>query len=260
MNAEIEKEFKNTCRILLGTELPGMLDEYGEWLGRHVPLPYPAKSMLSGNEVWLPPPLNYAGKKFNLSKVVSMDEMGKLPKSPFRPDELMGADLGGMIAKFVKPVSVCCGNFRYQTHMNVEKCSGAGGGMNLYYSEDAYLDIKNIAYCNYVLCSSNLFGCHAVPQSSFCIHAYNSVNLSRCFEVDGCSRSSGLMFCHNCENIQDGLFCFNAKNLRNAVGNQEVGRERYIEIKKMVLAKALEELSAMKALGLDIYCLGCGGS
>lgn len=254
---ELEDGFRKTCRILLGAELPGLLDDYGPWLGGHVPLPYPARSMLSGREVWMPPPLNYAGRRFDTSRIFSMEEMGALPKSPFRPEEILGADLASIAGRFSRPVAFSCGNFRYQEHRNVDKCSGAGGGMNVYYSEDAYLNIKNIAFCNYVLCSTNLFGCHAGPQSNFCIHAYNSVNLSRCFEVDGCSRSSDLMFCHNCENVHDGLFCFNAKNLRNAVGNREVGREKYIQIKRMLLARAMGELKERKTLELDIYDLGC---
>lgn len=258
MIPELEIEFKKTCKLLLGSELPGSMDEYAKWLGRRVPLPYVGKSAISGKDVWLAPPLAFANKKFNLSKIISMEEMDQKTDSPFKPSDLKNADLETIAKNLVKPVSFYCGNYRYKTYMNVEKCSGAGAGVNLYYSEDAYIDIKNIGYCNYVLSSTNLFGCHAVPQSNFCIHAYNSVNISRCLEVDGCSNSSDLLFCHNCEGMSDSILCFNSKNLRHAVGNQELGREEYLKVKGILLGMSLAGLNRKNSLILTYSTLGAG--
>ena len=71
MIAELESEFRKTCKVLLGAELEG-LEEYGPWLGRYVPLPHPLKSALSGKEVWTPPNLNYLKKSFDPSRIISM--------------------------------------------------------------------------------------------------------------------------------------------------------------------------------------------
>jgi hypothetical protein len=252
---EVEDAFTKTAKLLLGTELRG-IDAYGGWLGRHVPLPHPAKSALSGKEVWAPPFLNYLGKEFNPSRIISMEEMEKVVASPFKAADLKGAGVADMLAKFIRPVAFHCGNFRYKSHENMEKASGAGDGRNVYYCEDVYHDVKNIAYSNYTLFSENMFGCRGVSHSAFCIHAYNSTAMNRCFEVDGCSNSRDLLFCHDCEGLSDCMFCFNAKNLRFAIGNVPMVPERYRQVKSLILGSIGNELRKAKDMKWDIYSIG----
>jgi hypothetical protein len=164
--------------------------------------------------------------------------------------------MADMLSKFIRPVAFHCGNFRYQSHENVEKSSGAGGGRNLYYCEDVYLSVKNVAYTNYTQYSENLFGCHAVSHSSFCIHAYNSTAVNRCFEVDGSNNCSDLYFSHNCENVRDSMFCFNAKNLKNAIGNSQLDPDSYKSLKSSILAQIAGELEKNKSLGWDVFNIG----
>ncbi len=252
---ELETAFTQTTKLLLGTGLQGV-EEYGQWLGRRVPLPHMEKSALSRKEVWVPPSLNYLKKPFNPSKIISMDEMDRAASSPFGPDDVKNATVADMLAKYTRPMSFNCGNFRYQEHENVEKCSGAGGGRNLYYNEDVYQQVKNVAYSNYTLYSENMFGCKGVSHSSFCIHAYNSTAVNRCFEVDGCSNSRDLLFCHDCEGMSDCMFCFNAKNLRFAIGNVPLAPERYRQMKSVILAGIGSELEKTKGLKWDVYSIG----
>ncbi|MEI6577303.1 MAG: hypothetical protein WCO63_14090, partial [Bacteroidota bacterium] len=68
----------------------------------------------------------------------------------------------------------------------------------------------------------------ALLSSEFNIRCFNSVKLSRCLEADFCRDCSGIYFSHNCENVHDSMFCFNVKNLRHAIGNVEVGREKFM--------------------------------
>ncbi|MBI5061006.1 MAG: hypothetical protein HZB67_01710 [Candidatus Aenigmarchaeota archaeon] len=256
MIPELEKEFSTTCRLLLGSELLGTLDDYGKWLGRHVPLPHLSKSALSGKDVWLPPPLSFRRTYFTTKRVISMEEMDLVNSSPFSAGEIANSSPADIKNKFIKPLVYVCGNFRYQEHQNVEKCSGAGGGVNLYYGEDVYLGVKNIGYSNYTLYCENMFGCHGCLHSKFSIHAYNSTNVTRCFEVEGCENSSDLLFCHNCEGTSNAILCFNAKNLRYAVGNVEVGPDEFARVKKILLDYAISELREKKMLNADIYDVG----
>ncbi|MFH2105951.1 MAG: hypothetical protein ABII22_01715 [Candidatus Micrarchaeota archaeon] len=249
---ELEDEFTKTCKLLLGTELTG-LDEYGPWLGKRVPLPYPVKSTISGKEVWVAPPSNFAGMKF--SNVISYDEMEYANKSPFGYEDIKNSGMKEVFQNVMKPVSHFTGNFRYKNYENVDKCSGAGAGRNLYYGEDLFIDIKNAAYSNYAMFSTNIFGCHNVPYSQFCIHCYNSVNLTRAFECDGCYHSSDILFCHNSEALSNCMFCFNTKNKRYAIANVEVGREEYLRVKKILLDYIGKELKEKKYLETDIYSI-----
>ncbi|MFH0817693.1 MAG: hypothetical protein V1909_03600, partial [Candidatus Micrarchaeota archaeon] len=86
---------------------------------------------------------------------------------------------------------------------------------------------------------------------------YNSVKLTRCFEMDSCRSCSDSYFSHNCEGLSNCMFCFNAKSLRYAIGNVEVGREQYMKIKKRVLDEIVKKLEKDKNLDLDIYNIGC---
>lgn len=253
---ELEKEFGLTTKILLGQEFEG-IDAYGKWLGRHVPLPHPVYSKISGKEVWVNPPLSFRKTKFTTKRVISMDDMAKVNASPFKPEDFINAKIADISERLIKPVSYLCGDFRFRTYDRVDRCSGAGDGRNLYYGEDLYLQIKNCAYSNYTLYSENMFGCHSAPRSKFCIHAYNSVNVTRCFEVDGCINSSDSYFCHNSESLSNCLFCFNSKSLRYAVGNVEVGPEKFAKTKKLLSDYIAAELKAKKYCSLDIYNVGC---
>ncbi len=252
---EIEKAFREITKMLLGAELTH-IDEYQNWLGCKVPLPSLAESVISGKDVWIPPTLNFLGKNFNRSKIISMDEMDKVNKNDIPRASIENVSIKELISTFIKPVAFFCGNFRYQTHENVEKSSGAGGGKNLYYCEDVYLGVKNIAFSNYALHCENIFGSYGITDSQFCIHAYNSTEVARCFEVDCCSNSSDLYFSHNCENVRDSMFCFNAKNLRHAIGNVQLPQDQYRLIKSKILNGVLKELKETKNLRYDVFNLG----
>lgn len=251
MIAEIEKSFTQTTRLLFGKGLEG-IDDYGSWIGGRVPLPKKGKSQISGKEVWIPPSYIYMKKEFNPSRVISLDEMDKLPQTPLKIEDLGKLRLKEM-ARAVRPIALACGNYRYKAHDNIEKCSGAGDGRNLYMCEDVYLNVKNVAFSNYALYSNDCFGCHGLMHSSFTIHGYNSDKVSRCFEVESCSNCSDLLFCHNCENVHDSMFCFNAKNLRNAVGNVQLRPEVYRKVKMMVQKEIVAELLAKGRCERDIF-------
>jgi hypothetical protein len=255
---EIEKEFSKTTRLVLGIELKNLRD-YAQWLGNRVPLPKKTNSAVSGKEVWVPPDHIYLGKGFGLKRVILSDEFEKVNISPYSPDNLSNATVKTIINNLVDPVRYNWGNFRYQAHENVREVSGGGGGRNLYHGDDIFLKVKNIAYSNYVIYCENIFGCHGMDHSYFVINAYNCAKVSRCFEVDSCSNCSGLLFCHNCENVHDSMFCFNAKNLRYAIGNVEVGLEKFKEIKALIVREIFEELEKTQNLRYDIFNIGCRG-
>ena len=186
-----------------------------------------------------------------------MEEMGGVNVSPFGAKELEGADnLQQLLNKFVSPIAYYCGNFRYGAGQDIEKCSGGGGGRTIYYSEDVFHNVKNVAFSHCVVNSQNIFGGHNVVKSSFGINIYNSNAIARGFEVDGCLSSSDIFFCHNSENLRDCMFCFNAKNLKNAIGNMQYTRKEYVVAKKMLLSEIGARLEKDKKLPWDIYSIG----
>lgn len=254
MNKEIDEGFVETCKALFQISLES-LEEYCEWVGEKVPLPRKTISSISGKEVWVPPPETYLGVNFENSRIVAHDEIGKI-KTRYTKEDIKGISLRN-IEKIMRPVVYYLGDFRLGKHSGFEKTSAGGNGENVYYSEDIYHKVKNIAFCHYTAFSEYMFGCYNVPSSSFCVHCYHSTKLSRCFELDGCTSCRDCMFCHNCEGLKDCIMCFNAKNLRYAVGNIEIGKQEYLRIRKILTDYIVRSLNKEKRIGLNIYNIGC---
>ncbi|VVB57499.1 Uncharacterised protein [uncultured archaeon] len=256
MDKELESSFTLTTKILLGKPLSG-LEAYSAWLGQSVPLPYPAKSALSDKEVWVAPEQYFLGKRFNPARIISMDEIGKIEPQKVKAPELEGMDVTALVKKVVMPHAYYCGNFRYKTYMDVARASGTGDASHVDMVEDTYHNTKNVAYANCVLYENQcVFGGHTLTYAQFCIHAYNCNSVVRCFELEGCNSCSDSYFCHNCEGLAECMFCFNSKSLRYAIGNVEVGKEKYMEIKKKVLEGIANELEKNKKLERSIFNIG----
>lgn len=119
---------------------------------------------------------------------------------------------------------------------------------------------KNCAYCTFALNTEAVFGSFRVIHSNFCIRCENPYNCTACFECDACTNCSNCLYCHNCEGCNDCMFCFNAKSLRYAIGNVEIGREKYLEIKKKITSEIVSKLENDKKLDINIYNLGCRGN
>ena len=140
-------------------------------------------------------------------------------------------------------------------NLNIIECATSGDSAHCYRST-ATVFAKYAGYCFWPRSSEHSFGCGALLSSEFNIRCFNSVKLARCFEVDFSRDCSGCYYCHNVENCQDCMFCFNVKNLKYAVGNVEVGREKFMEMKKRMLAGVGKELEVKKSLRWDIYNIG----
>lgn len=253
---EVNDAFFETSKILLGEGLG--LEAHREWLSRHVPLPVKRKSAHSKKEVWVQPPLNFLGQYFDEDRIIDMNEIEDMNRSPFDAGDLEGADVQKVL-EIMRPIVYYCGNLRYKQTINLEEVSGAGEVMNVFHSEDAWYGSKNVAFSNFAIYSENLFGCHMMVYSKFCINSYNSTHVTRGFEVDGCEDSSDVYFCHNSDGLRNCILCFNAKGLKYAVGNVEVGKEEFERVKGMILDYVLKNLRKEKKLDVDIFNVGCYG-
>ena len=112
---------------------------------------------------------------------------------------------------------------------------------------------KKCGYCTHVQGCEAVFGSSVLMiDSSFSIRCHECVKVSNCLEMDCCKNCHRSMFCHNCEGLSDCMFCFNTKNKAYAIGNVEVGREKYLEARKMVVDELLKRLETQGTFGFDI--------
>jgi hypothetical protein len=252
--APMEEAFRRTTRLLFGAGL-SPLPQYKGWLVSRTDFGEMRKSALTGREIFVG---NYA-KYMTVPKgrTVMEDEALALVAAAPKPDGIEGITFQSA-HKFIGLSAYLSLDYHDGTNNNVINCMAYAYSSNALFCAPC-VQIKDSAYNWWPRSSEHLFGCGTVFDSSFCIHCYQSVKLSRCFEVDSSRDCADCYFCHNCENVQSGIFCFNAKNLRYAIGNVEVGREEYARVKAMLLRRILPALEAGKAPGLDIFNIGCAG-
>ena len=248
--AEIENNFGNCSKILLGKELDG-LQNYKEWLFRHVPEPMKVKSAISEKPVVVARLLFHEQEIGSFLDEQEADEHGRNGLSASDVQILKLSNASELLEK-IKQITP---EITIRKNVGNVDCGIIANAVGCYFSSEcAYC--KHVAYSAWPRESEHLFGTTTTFSSQFCMKCYNSVKLSRCFEVSDSNNCSGCYFCHNVENVHDSMFCFNAKNLNYAIGNVEIGREKFSQIKKMVLDELSAKIERGKKLDLSVYNLG----
>lgn len=249
----VEKSFGETTRIVLGKAL-SPLKRYGKYLSRHVGEVSAVESVVSGKAVMISPVGFCTAVKNN---VMTLEESIGFGKNRLEEKDVDGLTLenASRALERIKSVGV---DADIGTNVNMLQCSVSGNDSANAFRSFLVFKAKNTAYARWPRDTENAFGSFNLVLSKFCIKCYSSVNLTRCFEVEGSNDCSDCYFCHNCEGLSNCMFCFNAKSLRYAVGNVEVGPQEYARIKKLVLGEVLSRLERDGDLELSIYNVGCG--
>lgn len=249
--AKADDGFENTCRIVFGKRI-GKLKENERLLGLIAPI-RSGKSAF-GNR------LDYTESfifgRMPKGRMINAEEASELEK--WQPcAEINESDTLSDVIEKIGKLALFRMEFSEGNNQNFAKTPLIYEGSSDIYNVMDATSAKNCAYDTMVLRSEHCYGCYRMLFSQFCIDSYHSAHITRCFEISDSNNCSDCYFCHNVENCHESMFCFNAKNLRYAVGNVEIGRERYLQIKKRVLDEIARKLEADKKLDMSIYNIGC---
>ncbi|VVB97917.1 Uncharacterised protein [uncultured archaeon] len=250
----VEKAFAATSEVVLGKRL-GPIRDYSKYLSRDVNQIRTAKSRVSGKPVYIAPTSGFIGIAHNSAKSGEALELGKKSISESGLEKLGLANAGKILAeiKCTTPEVIFT-----NSNVDIVECSAYGPAAHAYLSSYVYGSSKYVSHSFWTRNSENIFGSSVLLYfCKYCIKCYNSSTLTRCFELEGCTNCSDCYFCHNCENLQECMFCFNAKSKRYAIGNVEIGREKYLEVKKRMLAEITSKIEKDKFLELSVYNIGC---
>lgn len=250
--APVQKAWDDTCRIVLGKGI-GEIARYKEWLLRHNIRVRKVKSVLGSGEI--PAPSYENLKALPDNRYVNIDErlplMRLMKLSEGEAERIALANTGKTLGR----IAYITPQFHEGQNLNAYECP------IVLWSTDCEgvhgcVYMKKSAYSTWARDSDHMFGSAFVFDSAFCINCYNSFKLQNCFEVDSARSCTGCYFCHNVENCHDAIFCSNAKNLKYAVCNKEVGREEFIRVKAMLLARVNAELGESGSCAMDVYRIG----
>ena len=243
---KLEDAFSTTTRLLFGQQLTP-ISKYEGWLRRRVPGGKRVKSCFGSGVAYLP---DYGFfKRMPEAKVASLEDEAKASQPLLKSAD--GITLDG-IRQAAAQGACFVPTYSQGNNIGVEDSFGCIDCLNVKHAFDPFTS-KNCAYALSIMEAEGSFGLHRCKAPKFSIHLYNCWNVQRCFEMDSANNCSDSMFCHNVENLQNCLFCFNVKSKRYAIGNVEVGKEKYEEFKKQLLARVLPELESTGALSFDIY-------
>ncbi len=245
---KIENSFQDTTKLLFGKALSSF-QSYEEWITKRIPKINEYSSSLSNAKTYMPE--HYFFKEIPREKLAAFEDLKKASEQKVSPISLEAPFKDFL--KEVSKISIFIPDFVEGNNMNISETTVYLDSINLFRCFDMF-GCKSCAY-TFSAFGEGLFGCYRILNSKFLVHCYNIENVTACFEMDNARNCSNSFFCHNVENVHESMFCFNTKSKRCAIGNVEVGREKYTEMRNLLMNKLLPELESKKNLELDIYNL-----
>lgn len=243
----LENSFSTTCKVLFGKTV-GVLSDFDKYLnGNHPPITKIKTAF--GSTAYFTTTFYYS--KIPKCRLVTDDEANEAAKISADSEHI--SSLESLVQNLDKIAFYVSGWNEGENH-NIIESPIYFNSTNVFRSYSSFS--KDVAYTIMAQNCESVYGCFRMLHSKFCVRCYYSHYLVRCFEVSDSSSSSDCYFCHNIENCQDCMFCFNVKAKRYAIGNVEIGKEEYLEIKKKMLAEIAQKLETNKKLDLSIFNIG----
>ncbi|VVB58633.1 Uncharacterised protein [Candidatus Anstonella stagnisolia] len=237
--SQLDKCWKSTCRVLFGKEI-GELKPFQKWLSLNTPALAHAPSSLTGKEITYSIEDYCAG-----SKRASLDEIWKLKKfPPISINEIKDIDslLSAVQERAYYTGNIILGNSNF--------IAGSSNCNDSYYVLDSGVisDSKYVCNSSRAKQSEFLFGSDAIGESKFLVKCCESYKNVRCLEAWKSQSCADCFYINGVMNSSDCLFCFNVQNKRNAIGNLELSREKYLPLKEKLVSEIAHKLSSAHSL------------
>jgi hypothetical protein len=236
--------WKSTCKILLGQEI-GELQEYEKFLKRYIVPLKKTKSTFSGKDIAYGAP--YSPK----AKFISEDEMGLLTPAPLGTNDIKDID---SLFNAVAERFHYAGNKQGGQIKDVVQSEDVSDAFFVYDSRDIFRS-ENIGYCQMIVEMKYVFGCCWGTKCNFAINTTEFFQSNRLFESTLVTNTADAFYSYNCNNCQEVMFCINQKSTRYAIGNNSLPKDKYLELKKKLLAEISDDLKGKKTVPSHIEVL-----
>jgi len=247
--ASVEKAFSEAAKIVLGKERSG-IGQYAPYLQERA-LPVESLKGKFGSKTYRPklPLVADLPSAILCTRGEAMKE-----NSPLVAEETLSLPLQKLAAETAKKASMTMEMVEGESR-EVPEVTQAIDSTESWSEWDATTSSRS-ACSTGVIQSKYIFGGYfRILDSEFCVNCYDVVEAKRCFEVDSSSKCIDCYFCHNVEGCESCILCFNLKGKRYAVLNQEVGREEFLRVKKMLLEYVNAGLDGKRKIGRSIFRL-----
>ncbi|MFH1471255.1 MAG: hypothetical protein ABIF01_05885 [Candidatus Micrarchaeota archaeon] len=235
---DLENAFASTCKIIFGREI-GKLADFETYLGEMMTGFSRKKSFASGKDVRISLPFYPEDARF-----ISQDEVDGLKFEPLNINEIKDID---SLFSAVQERIVYCGNKVFGKNSEVYDVDNCIDCTHVSHASNAR-EVKYGAYLTYLRESEYVFGVWGFPESRMSIRVCEGVGSTRCFESYYSTDISDMYYSWNCIGCRDGIFAFNQRGKRNVIGNLELPREDYLELKKKLVSEIADELARKKKI------------
>lgn len=247
---DVNKAWKDTCRVLLGDEIGG-LEDYRTYLSRYLEPVQKKKSCLSGKDVSVSSP-HFCGT----AKFIGNDEIREynsvLARAPLDINDVKDVD---SILEALK------GNLYYSGNSITGNSGGVSDSdscVNAYFvhSSSEISDSKYVAYSKAVRYAEYVFGSSIGGEGKFLIKSFELYNLARCMETLRVSDCSDCYYAASVEGCTNCMFSFNQRNKHYLIGNLALSRDKYARLKEKLVLDIRQSLESKKSVPsiVDILC------
>jgi hypothetical protein len=233
LQRQLQKGWDATCRVLFGQEV-GPLPDFLPYLSEFIPRQSARKSHISGKEVFLASD-SYAPS----SRFVSLEEIPQNKSYALSINQIKDVD------SLLLALS--------------EKCEYAGnrllGNTAFAESSDLVTDSQYVLQSTKVERSSRVarsnmirdgskyaFGCQWFAKGEFMAQVHGAHTVKRAFDSYYIAASSDIYSCYSCIGCHDIMFSFGQRNARNRIGNLQLERGKYLELKGKLLSEVAQKL------------------
>jgi len=232
---DIEKAFSSTCQVLFGQPI-GELSDFAQYLKEMVDQPRQAASHLSGKKVYLSRPYGTSARFIEVNE--ASDRQSALSINEVK-------DIDSVLSALPQELAYC-GNKNLGTSIDVFESDMCSDSLDILSSQNV-ISSKHVAYSNGVRKSEGIFGCQLGGEVGFSIHSQVFFYSKRCFDAYLCFHSSDLYCCFNCRNCTEAMFSFNQSSKRHMIGNLELEKGKYLQLKRKLTSEIAEVLKDKKS-------------
>ena len=241
----INKAWKGTTAVLFGSDI-GELNEFEPYL-RGAAIGQTVESCFSKKKLWVVSEQYDRNARF-FDYNHEQAGLAQISARPFDMNAIKDIDslVGTLKERFVYSGNKTLGNSR-----NVEHSDAVVDG-NCILNSSIIVRSEYVAYSYLLRENRHTFGSTSSGQSSHIVRCFYNNSLNRCFECSTSVGCSDCQFSYNIMNCTDCMFTFNLRAKRYMVGNVQLGKEEYLELKAKLVGEIADELKKKKRLDYSI--------
>ncbi len=236
---EVNKAWKSTTRVLFGEEL-GELKDYAPYL-KEALIGKWVDSCFSGKKLWVASEEYHEKARF-FDYQTEGSKVASIAAKPIDINSIKDLD---SLLEAVQEKLIYSGNKALGNSQHVEDSDAIVDSVSILNSSNIVRS-RYLAYAYLMRENEYTFGSTSSGQSSHIIRCFYNNTLKRCFECCTSISSSDCYFSYNLLGCTNCMFTFNARSKKDQIGNVQLNRQQYDDLKNKLVGEMRDMLKKKK--------------